>query len=117
VKICLQLLARYLNRYVEGVGPIYIYLYQVWVMTSCAFIFRRFVYAKLLGKSYFLPVLSSNLYAVEKLRGYVHMKKICRIQFHQQVLLDCSCVKVIISFKHTHFRVLSIRFCFVFTLL
>jgi len=85
-------------------------------MTSCAFIFRLFVYAKLLGKSCFLPVLSNNLYEVEKLRGYVHMKRYIEFNFIQQVLLDCSCVKVI-SFKRTHFRVLSIRFCFAFTLL
>lgn len=64
-----------MNRFVTGVVRLYIYLYQVWVMTSCAFIFRLFVYAKLLGKSYFLPVLSNNLYEVEKLRGYVRMKK------------------------------------------
>jgi len=50
-------------------------------MTSCAFIFRLFVYAKLLGKSCFLPVLSNNLYEVEKLRGYVHMKKYIEFNF------------------------------------
>jgi len=93
VKICLQPLACYLNRYVTGVGPIYIYLYHVWVMTSCAIIFRLFVYAKLLGKSCFLPVLGHNLYEVEKLRGYVHMKKYTEFNF----ISKFSCTAVVLK--------------------